>query len=162
MSGNLPPKKSFEELLKELGVDPLKGLTSEEVKIRQKKFGFNEVVEKKESSLKRLAKKFWGLTPWMLEITMVLTLILGRYLDFYIVTGLLLLNVLLGYFQEERANKALEALKQKLHVNSRVYRDGKWTVIPARELVPGDIVRIRAGDIVPADIVIGEGEVEVD
>ncbi|NAY81513.1 MAG: plasma-membrane proton-efflux P-type ATPase [Thaumarchaeota archaeon] len=162
MSGNLPPKKSFEELLKELGVDPLKGLTSEEVKIRQKKFGFNEVVEKKESSLKRLAKKFWGLTSWMLEITMVLTLILGRYLDFYIVTGLLLLNVLLGYFQEERANKALEALKQKLHVNSRVYRDGKWTVIPARELVPGDIVRIRAGDIVPADIVIGEGEVEVD
>jgi H+-transporting ATPase len=162
VSGNLPPKKSFEELLKELGVDPLKGLTSEEVKIRQKKFGFNEVVEKKESSLKRLAKKFWGLTSWMLEITMVLTLILGRYLDFYIVTGLLLLNVLLGYFQEERANKALEALKQKLHVNSRVYRDGKWTVIPARELVPGDIVRIRAGDIVPADIVIGEGEVEVD
>jgi len=162
VSGNLPPKKSFEELLKELGVDPLKGLTSEEVKIRQKKFGFNEVVEKKESSLKRLAKKFWGLTSWMLEITIVLTLILGRYLDFYIVTGLLLLNVLLGYFQEERANKALEALKQKLHVNSRVYRDGKWTVIPARELVPGDIVRIRAGDIVPADIVIGEGEVEVD
>jgi len=72
VSGNLPPKKSFEELLKELGVDPLKGLTSEEVKIRQKKFGFNEVVEKKESSLKRLAKKFWGLTSWMLEITMVL------------------------------------------------------------------------------------------
>lgn len=162
MSGNLPPKKSFEELLKELGVDPLKGLTSEEVKNRQKKFGLNEVVEKKESSIKRLAKKFWGLTSWMLEITMVLTLILGKYLDFYIVTGLLLLNVLLGYFQEERANKALEALKQKLHVNSRVYRDGEWTVMPARELVPGDIVRIRAGDIVPADIVIGEGEVEVD
>ena len=77
-------------------MDPLKGLTSEEVKNRQKKFGLNEVVEKKESSIKRLAKKFWGLTSWMLEITMVLTLILGKYLDFYIVTGLLLLNVLLG------------------------------------------------------------------
>jgi len=159
---NTTPKKSFDEVLKELGVDPIKGLTSEEVKRRQQNYGFNEVVERKESSIKRLAKKFWGLTSWMLEITMVLTLVLGKYLDFYIVTGLLLLNVLLGYVQEERANKALEALKQKLHVNSRALRDGRWVVIPARELVPGDIVRIRAGDIVPADIIVGEGEVEVD
>ncbi|MGC8664484.1 MAG: plasma-membrane proton-efflux P-type ATPase [Nitrososphaeria archaeon] len=162
MNENTTPKKSFDEVLKELGVDPIKGLTSEEVKRRQQNYGFNEVVERKESSIKRLAKKFWGLTSWMLEITMVLTLVLGKYLDFYIVTGLLLLNVLLGYVQEERANKALEALKQKLHVNSRALRDGRWVVIPARELVPGDIVRIRAGDIVPADIIIGEGEVEVD
>ncbi len=162
MNENTTPKKSFDEVLKELGVDPIKGLTSEEVKRRQQNYGFNEVVERKESSIKRLAKKFWGLTSWMLEITMVLTLVLGKYLDFYIVTGLLLLNVLLGYVQEERANKALEALKQKLHVNSRALRDGRWVVIPARELVPGDIVRIRAGDIVPADIIVGEGEVEVD
>ena len=162
MNENTTPKKSFEEVLKELGVDPIKGLTSDEVRKRQKEYGFNEVVEKKESSLKRFAKKFWGLTSWMLEITMILTLLLGRYLDFYIVAGLLFLNVILGYVQEERANKALEALKQKLHVNSRVLRDGKWIVVPARELVPGDIVRIRAGDIVPADIILGEGEVEVD
>ncbi len=156
------PKKSFDEVLKELGVDPAKGLASDEVKRRLHKYGFNEVVEKKESSLKTFAKKFWGLTSWMLEITMVLTLVLGKLLDFYVVTGLLLLNALLSYFQEERANKALEALRQKLHVNSRVYRDGNWSVVPARELVPGDIVRVRAGDIVPADMTVGEGEVEVD
>ncbi|MDP8003053.1 MAG: HAD-IC family P-type ATPase, partial [Caldisphaera sp.] len=138
------------------------GLSSEEVKRRQQKYGFNEVTEKKESSIKRFAKKFWGLTSWMLEVTMVLTLVLHKFLDFYLVTGLLILNVLLGYVQEERANRALEALKQRLHINARTLRDSKWILVPARELVPGDIIRLRAGDVVPADTIMFKGELEVD
>ncbi|MGC9208716.1 MAG: plasma-membrane proton-efflux P-type ATPase [Nitrososphaeria archaeon] len=154
--------KGAEEYLRELGTDLSKGLSSDEVKRRQVKYGLNEVVEKRQPAVIRLLRKFWGLTSWMLEVTMILTLVLRRFLDFYLVTALLLVNVFLGFMQEERANRALEALKQRLHVNSRVLRDGRWDVVPARELVPGDIVRIRAGDFVPADLVIYDGEVEVD
>ncbi|MGC8567259.1 MAG: plasma-membrane proton-efflux P-type ATPase [Caldisphaera sp.] len=155
-------EKSLDDYVKEFGADMDHGLSSEEVKRRQQKYGFNEVTEKKESSIKRFAKKFWGLTSWMLEVTMVLTLVLHKFLDFYLVTGLLILNVLLGYVQEERANRALEALKQRLHINARTLRDSKWILVPARELVPGDIIRLRAGDVVPADTIMFKGELEVD
>lgn len=155
-------QKPVNNVIKELGVDPKSGLSEDEVKKRIQQYGYNEIEEKKESSIKRLAKKFWGLTSWMLEITMVLTLVLGKYLDFYVVTGLLLLNVILGFAQEQRASSALEALKQKLHVMTKVIRDGTWKSVSARELVPGDIIRVRAGDFVPADLRIIEGNVEVD
>ncbi len=153
---------SLDDVIRELGVDVSKGLSDEEVRERARKYGYNEVEEKKESSIKRLLKKFTGLTSYMLEVTMALTLVMKNFLDFYVVTALLLLNVVLGYAQEERANRALEALKQKLHVNARALRGGSWKVIPARELVPGDIVRVRAGDFVPADIRILEGDLDVD
>jgi H+-transporting ATPase len=162
MSANTTELKPIKDVITELGVDITKGLSDEEVKNRIKKYGYNEVEEKKESSIKRLLKKFWGLTSWMLEITMALTLILHKFLDFYVVTGLLLLNVILGFAQEQRATAALETLKQKLHVMTKVMRDGLWKTISARELVPGDVIRVRAGDFVPADLRILEGNVEVD
>jgi H+-transporting ATPase len=109
-----------------------------------------------------LAKKFWGITPWMLEITIVLTWFLGRYLEAYIVIGLLLFNAALSFFQEEKANSALEFLKQNLHVKARVKRDGKWISVPAKDLVPGDLVRLRAGDFVPADVKMLDGSADAD
>ncbi|MGC8661430.1 MAG: plasma-membrane proton-efflux P-type ATPase [Nitrososphaeria archaeon] len=161
MSAN-SSQKPVSDVITELGVDPKSGLSEDEVKKRIQQYGYNEIEEKKESSVKRLAKKFWGLTSWMLEITMVLTLVLNKYLDFYVVTGLLLLNVILGFAQEQRASAALDALKQKLHVMTKVIRGGTWKSVSARELVPGDIIRVRAGDFVPADLRIIEGNVEVD
>jgi H+-transporting ATPase len=139
-----------------------KGLTFGEVQKRIEEYGYNEVLEKKGNPLIGFVKKIWGITPWMLEITIVLEWALGKHFEAYIVMGLLVFNAILGFFQEERTNAALELLKQKLKVNARVKRDGNWTVIPSRELVPGDEVRLRAGDFVPADIEVAEGNVEVD
>lgn len=98
----------------------------------------------------------------MLEATIVLEWATGKYLEMYIVLGLLLFNATLGFFQEERANSALELLKQRLRINARTKRNGIWAMVPARELVPGDVVRVRAGDFVPADVEVLEGSAEVD
>ena len=82
----------------------------------------------------------------------VLSWFLQRYADLYIVTGLLLFNAVLGFLEEHRASRAVEALKEKLRVNARVLRNGDWKIAPARELVPGDVLRLRQGDFVPADV----------
>ncbi len=138
------------------------GLSSKEVEDRRKDYGYNQALEKKKNPVLRLAKNFWGITPWMLEITIILTWLLGRRLEAYIVAGLLLFNVALSFFQEEKANLALEFLKQNLHVKARVKRDGKWMRVPMRELVPGDLMRLRAGDFVPADMKVLDGSAEAD
>ena len=153
---------SIDETLIALKTDHHTGLPSLEVKKRQFEYGFNEIVEKKKSTYLLFLKKFWGLTAWMLEITIVLTWILQKYLDVYIITALLVFNAVLGFVQEERASSAIESLKQKLHIKSRVLRDGAWTALPAKELVPGDILRLRSGDFVPADLKILDSELEVD
>src|SRR5579875_1505604 len=140
----------------------LTGLSSEEAKKRLGVYGYNEVEEKRESIVLIVAKKFWGITPWMLEITVALTWALHKYVDAYIVAGLLLFNAGLSLFEEKRADSAVAALKQRLRVQARVKRDGGWVSIPARELVPGDIIRLRAGDIIPADAKIVEGKLDVD
>ncbi len=138
------------------------GLTSAEVRARLDKFGYNEVPEKKKSRLRRFAKKFWGVTPIMLELTIVLTWILGNYTDSYIVLALLLFNAIVSYLQEEKANASLDLLRNRLKVIVRVNRDNEWTSVPARELVPDDVIRLRSGDFVPADTVIIEGSMEAD
>lgn len=138
------------------------GLSSDVVQEKLKRYGFNEVLEKKPNNLLQIAKKFWGLSAWMLEIIIVLSVFLQRYADAYIVAGLLVLNAVLGFVEEQRASGAVESLKERLHVNARVFRDGFWKVVPARELVPKDVVRIRAGDFVPADVITVDGCLEVD
>lgn len=138
------------------------GLSSKEVEESRKQYGYNQVLEEKENPFLKLTKKFWGITPWMLEITIVLTWLLEKYLEAYLVIGLLLFNAALSFFQEEKANSALEFLKQNLHVKARVKRDGKWSSVPAKELVPGDIVRLRAGDFVPADVKVLDGSADSD
>ncbi len=155
-------EKAEDRSVKELGIDLEKGLTLEEARKRISEYGYNEVPEKRVSTIIGFIKKFWGITPWMLEITILLEGVLGKYFEMYVVMGLLVFNAILGFFQEERANSALELLKEKLKINARVKRDGNWTLIPARELVPGDIMRLRAGDFIPADGKVAEGNVEVD
>jgi H+-transporting ATPase len=149
-------------LLKEPRTELERGLSSDEVQKRQRKYGYNEVPEKRVSPAIRFVKKFWGITPWMLEITILLEWALRKYFEAYVVVGLLVFNAILGFLQEERANSALELLKEKLKINARVKRNGNWSLIPARELVPGDVIRLRAGDFIPADIKVAEGNVEVD
>ncbi len=138
------------------------GLAAAEVTRRRQAFGPNEVPEEKRNPVALFLRKFWGLTPWMLELTAILTWALGKPVDTYIVLALLVLNGILGFFQEERASQAIAFLRQQLQINARVRRDGAWSQVPARELVPGDLVRIRTGDFVPADVRIHEGQVEVD
>ena len=151
-----------EEVVKALQSDLNMGLRSAEVESRLKQYGYNEVLEKKVNPAVRFARKFWGLTAWMLEIIIILSWILQRYADLYIVTGLLLFNSVLGFAEEQKASSAVEALKKKLQVNARTLRDGAWKTVPSKELVPGDVVRVRPGDFVPADIKIIKGELEVD
>ncbi len=143
-------------------MDLEKGLGLDEVQKRLREYGYNEVLEKKKSRTIGFLKKFWGVTPWMLEITAGLEWALGKFFEMYVVMGLIVFNAILGFIQEERANAALELLKEKLKVNARVKRNGNWILVPARELVPGDVVRLRAGDFIPSDIKAAEGDVEVD
>ena len=145
-----------------LNVDVANGLSSDKVKERQRQYGRNEVAEKQANSAITFAKKFWGLTAWMLEVAIVLSLVLGKYLDLYIITALLLVNAVLGFIQERQATRAVGALKQKLQLKARVLRDSLWQTLTAAEVVPGDVIRVRSGDFVPADFKIVDSEATVD
>ncbi len=138
------------------------GLTAAEVNQRRQEFGYNEVLASKPNPLWVLLSKFWAPVPWMLELTIVLTLSLHHDLDAIIIAALLVFNALISFFQEDRAQSALVLLQARLKVEARVMREGQWTVVPARELLPEDVVHIRMGDIVPADLTIFEGSVLVD
>jgi len=138
------------------------GLNSWEVQEKQKLYGRNEVAEKQASPIVAFAKKFWGLAAWMLEVAIVLSAVLGKYLDVYIIAALLLVNAVLGFIQEQQATRAVKALKQKLQLQARVLRDGVWQTVNATEIVSGDVVRVRSGDFVPADFKILDSEVTVD
>ncbi len=142
--------------------DANRGLSDAEAGERLRKYGFNEVEEKKENPLFLFLSKFWGLGAWMLEAIMLLSWYLGRQSDLYTVSALLVLNAIISFAEERNASNAVEALKKRLQVNARVLRSGAWRLIPARELVPGDAVRIRIGDFVPADVQITRGEVSAD
>src|SRR5579883_3159865 len=120
------------------------GLTTARAAELLETFGANAVEERSVPAWKRLARRFWGPLPWMLEVTIVLTLALSKDLQAGIITALL------AFVQSSKADRALAALRQRLAVTARVRRDGIWQRLPARQLVPGDVVRIRTGDVVPA------------
>ena len=143
-------------------MNPDTGLTRAEVESRRAESGYNEVAEKKEHPLVGFLRKFWGLSAWMLELIMVLSAVLGKYSDVILVGALLVINAVLSFLQERRAAGVVEALRKRLQVSARVRRDSTWQVIPARELVPGDVVRVRPGDIVPADVKLLTGTLSVD
>ena len=153
---------SIPDTLAALSVSPGSGLTNREVETRRLKDGFNEVIEQKEHPFRKFLGKFWGISAWMLELIMVLSLVLGHYSDLAIVGGLLIVNAVLGFMQERRAAGVIETLRRRLQVSARVLRNASWQVVPARELVPGDIVRVRPGDIIPADVKVLTGTISVD
>ena len=138
------------------------GLSSQEVQSRLVKYGYNETPSKKESLFERIGKRFWGIVPWMLEVTAIVTLLLGKYVDTVVIVFLLLFNAVMSLWREGKAKAAMASLKKRLLIQCRVKRDGVWTTIPSRELVPGDLVRVRAGDLLPADIRLIEGNLGVD
>ena len=151
-------KLSCDEVVKKLNTSPKSGLNTDEVKKRLKSSGFNEIPEKKVNPIIKFLGYFWGPIPWMIEAADIISFIIGHWIDFYIIFSLLLTNSLVGYYQEHKAENIIAYLKNRLSINARVLRDGVWTTIPARELVPGDIIRIRLGDIVPSDVKLLEGK----
>lgn len=140
-----------------------KGLTTEDAKERAKRYGPNELTEEKVSPLRKFLGYFWGPIPIMIMVAIVLSAIIGHWEDFFIILALLFSNAIVGFYQENKAGNAIELLKQRLAPEARVLRDGRWEQVPARELVPGDVVRVRLGDIIPADLKLIRGKyLEVD
>ena len=133
------------------------GLSSEEVAKKLQQYGLNEIPEKKVSPYRKFLGYFWGPIPWMIEIAAVLSIIIQHYEDFVLIFTLLIVNAVVGFWQERKADNAIELLKKRLAPKARVLRDGTWHEIPSKELVPGDIVRVRLGDIVPADVKLMKG-----
>ena len=139
------------------------GLSQAEAQKRLTQYGPNEIEEKKTNPFLKFLTYFWGPIPWMIEAAVILSGIVRHWLDFFIILLLLVSNAVVGFCEEHQAGNAIAALKAKLAINAKVKRDGKWITPAARELVPGDVIRVRLGDIVPADARLLEGDpVEVD
>jgi H+-transporting ATPase len=139
------------------------GLSQAEATKRQGQYGPNEIAEVKTNALLKFLGYFWGPIPWMIEVAVVLSAVVGHWPDFFIILLLLVANATIGFWEERQAGDAIDALKAKLAIKARVKRDGKWITPPARDLVPGDVIRLRLGDIVPADARLLDGdEISVD
>ena len=150
------------ELLAKLGSSP-DGLTQAEAQKRLAQYGPNEIEEKKTNLLLKFLTYFWGPIPWMIEAAVILSAVAQHWPDFGIILLLLLANAVVAFWEEHQAGNAIAALKAKLAIKARVRRDGTWTNPEAREVVPGDVIRVRLGDIVPADARLLEGDpIEVD
>ena len=150
------------ELEEKLGSSP-DGLSQAEAQSRLTQYGPNEIEEKKTNPLLKFLTYFWGPIPWMIEAAVILSAVARHWPDFCIILLLLLANAVVGFWEEHQAGNAIAALKAKLAIKARVKRDGKWITPAARELVPGDVIRVRLGDIVPADARLLAGDpVEVD
>src|ERR1700675_2268013 len=153
---------SVPDTLAALHVNPDTGLTHAEVDASRKEHGYNEVAIKKEHPVLQFLRKFWGISAWMLEMIMILSAVLRKFPDLAVVGALLVINAVLSFMQEHRAAGVVETLRKRLQVSARVRRDSSWQVVPARELVPGDIVRVRPGDIIPADLKLLAGDLSID
>ena len=150
------------ELEQRLASSP-EGLSQAEAQRRLTQYGPNEIEEKTTNPLLKFLTYFWGPIPWMIEAAVILSAVARHWPDFFIILVLLLSNAVVGFWEEHQAGNAIAALKAKLAIKARVRRDGKWISSPSRELVPGDIIRLRLGDIVPADARLLEGDpIEVD
>jgi H+-transporting ATPase len=150
------------ELQEKLGSSP-EGLSQAEATSRLTQYGPNEIEEKKTNLFLKFLSYFWGPIPWMIEAAVILSAVSRHWPDFAIILLLLLANAVVGFWEEHQAGNAIAALKAKLAIKARVKRDGKWVTPAARELVPGDVIRVRLGDIVPADARLLDGDsVEVD
>jgi H+-transporting ATPase len=162
--GSKPDLKALPmpELQAKLGSSP-DGLSQAEAQKRLTQYGPNEIEEKKTNPFLKFLTYFWGPIPWMIETAVILSAVARHWPDFAIILLLLLANAVVGFWEEHQAGNAIAALKAKLAIKARVKRDGKWTTPEARELVPGDVIRVRLGDIVPADARLLEGDpIEVD
>ena len=140
----------------------LTGLTSLEAKRRFEQYGPNEIPERRPHPIVRLLQKFWGPIPWMLEATIAIQVLLDKSGEAIIIAALLSFNAAISYLEEGRANNALALLRSRLTARARVLRDGEWQSVPAADLVPGDSVHLRMGDLSPADIRVADGNILLD
>jgi len=138
------------------------GISEAEAQARLAQYGYNEVREERAHPIWGILKRLWGPIPWTLEAALILEVVLGKIVEASIIAGLLAFSAVVGETQELRAQTALSYLRSHLQVTARACRDGNWRFLPARELVPGDQVHIRVGDVIPADCTIRDGTVEVD
>ena len=139
------------------------GLSQVEAQRRREQYGYNELAEETANPLLKFLSYLWGPIPWMIEVAAILSGVVQHWADLGIILALLIVNAVVGFWEEYQAGNTIEALKAKLAPKARVKRDGQWITIPARELVPGDVIRVRIGDIIPADARLLEGDpVQVD
>jgi len=142
----------------ETATDLTNGLSQEEATHRLAEYGPNALEEKRTSPFVKFLSYFWGPIPWMIEVAAVLALVVQRWEDFTIIAIMLLINAGVGFWEEFKADNAIAALKQNLALKAHVLRDGAWRDIAARELVPGDVILVRLGNIIPADVKLVDGE----
>jgi H+-transporting ATPase len=138
------------------------GLSDEEAAERLERYGENRLVEESRSVLLELLAHFWAPIPWMIETALILTAVTGRWPDFAIILALLLLNGLVGFWEEHQAASAIEALRGRLATQARVRRDGEWATVPAEEVVPGDLLALERGSVIPADGRVLTGTADAD
>jgi H+-transporting ATPase len=154
----IPETESIEDAVSRFDTSIERGLTAQEAAKRLERYGPNAIEEKRIGPLVRFLSFFWGPIPWMIEAAALLSALVRRWEDFVIIAAMLLINAGVGFWQEFKADNAIEALKRNLALRSRVLRDGQWQDVEAKTLVPGDIVMVRLGNIVPADLKLLEGE----
>ena len=135
-----------------------KGLSAEEAKQRLLQYGPNALEDHTESKWHKLLSYFWGPLPFLIEAAAIISALRRDWPDFAVVTGLLIYNGVVGFWQDNKAANALAALKKGLAPRARVLRDGQWASCDAAALVPGDVVSIEAGQIIPADLVLIDGK----
>ena len=155
-------RESLDEMKHRLGFSET-GLTKAEVEKRLGEYGYNEIPEHKQNPVFKFLSYFWGPIPWMIEAAIVLSAIVRHWAELAIIAVLLAVNAVIGFWEEYQAGNTIQALKAKLALRARVKREGTWTNLAARELVPGDLIRVRLGDIIPADARLLEGDpIQVD
>ena len=140
------PRTRAADALTAFGSNADSGLATAIAAARLSRDGPNDIPEQKSHPVIRFLGKFWGLSAWMVELIALLSYILNKPTDFLIALALLLVNAVLSFLQEQRASAAVTALRKRLQVTGRVLRDRAWNLIAARELVCGDVIRLRSGN----------------
>ena len=151
MADKLSPETDAREGLKDADIARLREL-----------YGFNEIPEFRENIFVLYLKNFWGPLAWLMELMIVITFVTGNTFEALAILGLLLVNGFINIYQRRSADAALALLRHAIQVTARVRRNGQWEMAASRELLPGDIIRLRAGDIVPADAKLFDGSLSVD
>jgi H+-transporting ATPase len=163
MSNNNREDTSIQELIDTFSTDPEQGLSKNQIKEKKQKYGWNAIEEEEESWIVKLLSHFWGPIPWMLEVASILAAVAQRWEDFAVIFVMLLINGGVSYWHESKAESAIKALKEKLSPTARVVRDGRQKEISSKELVPGDVVILQMGDVVPADVkILPDQDVSID
>jgi H+-transporting ATPase len=157
ISSDTAKQQSTEQLCEALSTSP-EGLSGDEAQSRLARFGPNALEEEKFNPVLKFLGYFWGPIPWMIEVAAILSGVVRHWTDFCIILALLVFNAVVGFWEEYQAGNALTALKSQLALKARVLRGGKWGESDARGLVPGDVVRLRLGDVVPADVKLIDGD----